>query len=47
MGRWLILHKEFLNKTNPTVLPAKSDRDFMFSLQSYQGLKIVDSTNNR
>ena len=23
-----------------TVLPAKSDRDFMFCLQSYQGLMI-------
>ena len=26
--------------TIPTVLPAKSDSDVMFCLQSYQGLKI-------
>ena len=28
---------------NYTVLPAKSDSDFMFCLQSYQGLRIDTS----
>ena len=28
------------NKKTTTVLPAKSDSDLMFPLQSYQGLKL-------
>ena len=36
------LYRETLTEsTRPTVLPAKSDSDVMFCLQSYQGL-IID-----
>ena len=38
------LNKEdFNNKSPATVLPAKSDSDVMFCLQSYQGL-IIDKS---
>ena len=33
--------KPYQHSANATVLPAKSDSDFMFCLQSYQGL-IID-----
>ena len=37
----LLLSMEALNEFTHTVLPAKSDNDFMFCLQSYQGI-IID-----
>ena len=36
-----LLSVEALNEFTHTVLPAKSDNDFMFCLQSYQGI-IID-----
>ena len=38
---YMSCHMRFMNKSPFTVLPAKSDSDFMFCLQDYQGL-IID-----
>ena len=42
--KMVLSHSLNMNMQLPTVLPAKSDSDIMFCLQSYQGL-IIDRSH--